>query len=93
MLQNNLAGNKAATVVLEEHAMDPDTFNAPLRKKLTEAAINEDPEILHAAEMILEQAKAVPIATPGITQTISNVKYAAKIQSQHMKVYARYSQR
>ena len=86
LLQNKLAGNQAATVVLEEHAMDPDTFNAPLRKKLTEAAIDEDPEKLQAAEMILKQAKGVPIATTGITQTISNVKYAAKIKSQHMNM-------
>ena len=26
LLQNKLAGNQAATVVLEEHAMDPVTF-------------------------------------------------------------------
>jgi hypothetical protein len=93
LLQNKFADNQAATMVLKEQAMVPDTFNAPLRNKLTEAAIDEDPEILQAAEMILEQAKAVPIATTGITQTISNVKYAAKIKSQHMKVYARCPQR
>jgi hypothetical protein len=77
LLQRKLAGNQAATVVLEEHAKDPDTFDAPLRKKLAEAALDQDPEIRHAAQMLLEQAKAVPGATTVITQTISNVKYAA----------------
>ena len=77
LLQRKLAGNQAATVVLEEHAKDPDTFDAPLRKKLAEAAIDQDPEIRQAAQMLLEQAKAVPGATTVITQTISNVNYAA----------------
>ena len=77
LLQRKLAGNQAATVVLEEHAKDPDTFDAPLRKKLAEAAIDQDPEIRHAAQTLLEQAKAVPGATTVITQTISNVNYAA----------------
>lgn len=77
LLQKKMAGNQAATVVLEEHAKDPDTFEVPLRKKLAEAAIDQDPEILRSAETLLEQVKAVPGATTLITQTISNVKYAA----------------
>jgi hypothetical protein len=77
LLQKKLAGNQAATVVLEEHEKDPDTFDAPLKKKLAEAAVDQDPDILQAAERLLEQARAVPGATTVITQTISNVKYAA----------------
>ena len=77
LLQKKLAGNQAATVVLEEHAKDPDTFAAPLRKKLAEAAIDQDPEILQVAETLLKEATAVPGATTVITQTISNVDYAA----------------
>ena len=77
LIQRKLAGNQAATVVLEEHEKDPDTFDAPLKKKLAEAAVDQDPEILRAAETLLEQAKALPGATQVITQRISNVKYAA----------------
>lgn len=77
LIQKKLAGNPAATVVLEEHEIDPDTFEAPLKKKLAEAAVDQDPEILRAAETLLEQLKAVTGASQVITQTISNVKYAA----------------
>jgi hypothetical protein len=77
LLLKKLAGHQAATVVLEEHAKDPYTFDAPLRKKLAEAAIDQDPEILQATQMLLGLAKPVPGATTAITQTISNVKYAA----------------
>lgn len=77
LLQKKLTGDPAAPVVLEEHEKDPDTFDAPLRKKLAEAAVDQDPEILRAAELLLEQARAVPGASQVISQTISNVKYAA----------------
>ena len=77
LIQKKLAGNQAATVVLQEHEKDPDTFDAPLKKKLAEAAVDQDSEILLAAETLLEQARALPGATQVITQRISNVKYAA----------------
>ena len=77
LLQKKLAGNLAATVMLEEHAKDPDTFNAPLKKKLAEASIDQNPAILQAAEALLEQARSVPGTTTVINQTISKVKYAA----------------
>lgn len=77
LLQKKLAGNQAATVVLEEHAKDPDTFDAPLKKKLAEAAVDQDVEILRTAATLLEQVKTVPAATTVITQMISDVKYAA----------------
>lgn len=77
LVRKKLAGNQAATVVLEEHEKDPVTFEAPLKKKLAEAAVEQDSVILRAAETLMEQLKAVPGASPVITQTISNVKYAA----------------
>ncbi len=43
LIQKKLAGNQAATVVLQEHEKDPDTFDAPLKKKLAEAAVDQDP--------------------------------------------------
>jgi hypothetical protein len=77
LIQRKLAGSQAATVVLEEHEKDPDTYEVPLKKKLAEAAVDQDAAILQAARALLEQAGA-PLA-PGtvISQTISNVKYAA----------------
>ncbi|MFN6339984.1 MAG: hypothetical protein ACK41W_14820, partial [Cyanobacteriota bacterium] len=72
-----LTGSVAATVVLEEHEKDPDTYGAPLRKKLAEAAADQDAAILQAARALLEQAGASLAPGPVITQTISNDKYAA----------------
>ena len=77
LIQRKLAGNQAAVVVLEEHAKDPPTSEALLKKKLAEAAVDQDPEIQRAAETLLEQLKALPGTSQVITQSISNVKYAA----------------
>lgn len=77
LIQRRLAPDPAATVVLEEHAKDPGTDDAPLKKKLAEAAADHDAAILQAARALLEQAGAPPAAGPVISQTIRNVKYAA----------------
>jgi hypothetical protein len=77
LIQKKLAGSVAATVVLEEHEKDPETYDAPLRKKLAEAAVDQDAAILQAARAVLEQAGAPSAPGPVINQTISNVKYAA----------------
>jgi hypothetical protein len=77
LIQRKLAGNQAAVVVLEEHEKDPHTSEALLKKKLAEAAVDQDPEIQRSAETLLEQLKALPGTSQVITQSISNVKYAA----------------
>lgn len=77
LLQRKLAGSPAATVVLEEHEKDPATYALPLKKVLLAAAVDQDAAILQAARALLEQAGASLAQGPVITQTISNVKYAA----------------
>lgn len=77
LVQRKVAGQPAATVVLEEHVKDPDTYAAPLKKKLLEAAADQDGAILKAARALLELTAPPPAAGPVITQTISTVKYAA----------------
>lgn len=77
LIQKRLAADPAAAVVLQEHEKDPDTYDAPLRKKLAEAALERDEEILQAARQVLVQATPSAGAAPVIHQTISNVKYAA----------------
>jgi len=64
-------------VVLEEHENDPDTYDAPLKKKLAEAAADQDAAILKAARSLPEQTGAQPVPGPVIRQTIRNVTYAA----------------
>jgi hypothetical protein len=77
LIQEKLAGRPAAAVVLEEHEKDPATYEAPLKKKLTEAAADQDAAILQAARTLLEQAGAPTAPGTVIRQSIRNVKYAA----------------
>jgi len=77
LVRKRLAADPAATVVLQEHEKDPDTYDAPLRKKLAAAALERDEQILQAARRLLEEATPSVGPAPVIRQTISNVKYAA----------------
>jgi hypothetical protein len=77
LIRKRLAADPAASVVLQDHEKDPDTYDAPLRKKLAAAALEQDQEILLAARQVLEQSTPSVGAAPVIHQTISNVKYAA----------------
>jgi hypothetical protein len=77
LILRKLAGIPAATVVLEEHEKDPETYDAPLKKKLAEASADQDATILQAARALLEQAGAPSAPGTVISQTIRNVKYAA----------------
>ena len=55
LLQNRFAGKPSAEMVLQEHAGDPDTYEAPLRKQLQEAELADDPQVLALARTLLEQ--------------------------------------
>ena len=55
LIKRRFADNNGAKVVLDEHEKDPETYEVPLKKKLTEAAIDRDAEILRAAEEVLKQ--------------------------------------
>ena len=55
LLGKRFAGKPAAELVLEEHASDPQTYEAPLRKQLEQAALAEDLEVLALARQLLEQ--------------------------------------
>jgi hypothetical protein len=53
-----------AAMVLEEHEKDPETYAAPLKKNLEAAGVDQDAEILKAAQALLEQLKP-EAAAPG----------------------------
>jgi hypothetical protein len=55
LIKRRFADNNGAKVVLDEHEKDPETYEVPLKKKLTEAAIDRDAEILRAAEALLKK--------------------------------------
>lgn len=47
------AGNKSAELSLEEHAADPDTWQAPLSKALTASGAAKDAAVLEAAQLVM----------------------------------------
>ncbi|NJL91287.1 MAG: hypothetical protein HC916_17010 [Coleofasciculaceae cyanobacterium SM2_1_6] len=55
LIKKKFAGETKAEMVLEEHATDPETYEAPLKKKLAEAGIDRDEEIIQAAQELLKQ--------------------------------------
>ncbi|HEY9893922.1 MAG TPA: hypothetical protein V6D34_00690 [Candidatus Sericytochromatia bacterium] len=64
LIQKKIAGKPAAEMVLAEHEKDPETYAAPLKKNLVEAGVDQDAEILKAAQELLEQLKPQE-AAPG----------------------------
>lgn len=84
LLRKRFAGKPAAEMVLEEHASDPQTYEAPLRKQLEQAALAQDPEVLALARQLLEQLGAPSIeigrGSKGIIgQTVSNATIVGDI--------------
>ena len=56
LIQRKFAGKPEAETVLKEHESDPETWNAPLKKKLNEVRAPEDDAILKAAQDLLKKA-------------------------------------
>ncbi|MEH1863511.1 MAG: hypothetical protein V7K69_00485 [Nostoc sp.] len=77
LIKKRFESQPKAQMVLEEHETDPETYNAPLKKKLAEAGADQDAAIIQAAQELLNQVKEQPGGQQIITQNISNVKYAA----------------
>jgi hypothetical protein len=48
------AGKPSAEVALAEHATDPETWQAPLAKALTETGTDSDPAVIEAAQQLME---------------------------------------
>ncbi|MDJ0577259.1 MAG: hypothetical protein QNJ65_19135 [Xenococcaceae cyanobacterium MO_234.B1] len=57
LIKRKFAGEAKAEMVLEEHETDPETYEAPLKKKLAEAGADKDEEIIKAAQELLKQLK------------------------------------
>ena len=57
LIKRKFAGEPKAEMVLEEYETDPETYEAPLKKKLAEAGVDKDEEIIKAAQSLLEQVK------------------------------------
>jgi hypothetical protein len=64
LIQQKFAGKPVAEAMLDEHEKDPETYAAPLKKNLLAAGIDQDEEILKAAQALLDQLKP-EAAAPG----------------------------
>lgn len=49
-----LRGNASAEVILSEHQADPETYAAPLARKLAEAGAGRDAELVATARALME---------------------------------------
>lgn len=52
-VQQKFAGKASAELVLQEHETDPDTWEIPLKKALIEAQVDQDEEIVAAAQKVM----------------------------------------
>jgi hypothetical protein len=54
LVRQRFRGNASAEVVLSEHQADPETYAAPLAKKLAEAGAGDDAELVATATALME---------------------------------------
>ncbi|MGF2036695.1 MAG: hypothetical protein RMZ43_015505 [Nostoc sp. CmiVER01] len=57
LIKKRFESEPKAQMVLEEHETDPETYEAPLIKKLAEAGADQDAEIIKLAQELLKQLK------------------------------------
>ncbi len=55
LIKRKFAGNQKAEMILEEYETDPETYEVPLKKKLAEAGIDKDEEIIKKAQELMKQ--------------------------------------
>lgn len=63
LIKRKFAEDPKAEMVLEEHESDPETYEAPLKKKLAETGADQDEEIIQAAQKLLKQLNPEAAAT------------------------------
>ena len=54
LVKRRFRGNAGAEVILSEHQADPETYAAPLGKKLAEAGAGSDAELVATARALME---------------------------------------
>lgn len=57
LIKKKFESEPKAQMVLEEHETDPETYEAPLKKKLAEAGVDKDEEIIKLAQELLKKEK------------------------------------
>lgn len=54
LVRRRFQGNTGAELILSEYRADPDTYEAPLAKNLSEMGAADDPELVAAAKALME---------------------------------------
>jgi hypothetical protein len=72
LIKRKFGGDKKAEMVLEEHETDPETYEAPLKKKLAEAGADKDEEIIKEAQNLLNKLQKLPDGQQIINQAQNN---------------------
>ena len=72
LIQRKFAGKPSAEVALTEHETDPQTWQAPLKKALVQEHVEQDTEIIRAAQALLDQINQQPHGAQHIQQAIGN---------------------
>ena len=54
LIQRKLAGKPSAELALTEHETDPETWEAPLKKALVQEQVDQDQEVLEAAQRVMK---------------------------------------
>ncbi|OAB57659.1 hypothetical protein AY600_00650 [Phormidium willei BDU 130791] len=63
LIKRKFSGEKKAEIILDEYEADPDTYEAPLKKKLVETGVDKDKEIVEAAKTLLKQLEDAGIVS------------------------------
>lgn len=53
LIQNKFAGKPTAELALVEYEADPDTYEKPLKKALTEVHVDQEKDIIEAAQQLM----------------------------------------
>ena len=72
LARKRVAGQPGAELVLAEHEADPETWAAPLAKKLTEAGAADDANLVEAARALMELVDAAGTAAGKYNVTIKD---------------------
>lgn len=78
LIKRKFAGKASAEVALAEHETDPETWQAPLKKVLIQEHLDQDTQILQAAQALLDQIQAQPGGKHYTQSIIGN--YNAQVQ-------------
>ena len=78
LIKRKFSGKSSAEVVLVEHESDPETWQAPLKKIVIQEHLDQDTEILQAAQALLDQIQAQPGGKHYTQSIVGN--YNAQVQ-------------